>query len=405
MQNNSPTWIATRDAALAALQQFLPRAGRDYTDQRNEDRGPADRANVSGLSPWVRVRLLTEFEVVAAVLGHHSFAAAEKFIQEVCWRTYWKGWLEARPAVWKNYQTDLEKSRGQEMSSPRYREAIEGRTGIDCFDAFARELIDTGYLHNHARMWFASIWIFTLRLPWVLGADFFMRHLLDGDPASNTLSWRWVGGLQTAGKHYVATAENIRRCTAGRFRVDASLAQNPPPLESTFDLPSPSALSEFHEPLSSGSLGLLVGEDDLSSPRWLGRGYAIETTAFAMPTRAYEQTGIATRVKEFRQAAMTDAANAAGSSLVFMDEPGLVAAIVAWAREHRLNAVLMAAPPVGLWDDLTPVIAEQLGNTGIRLVLRRHPWDQSFYPHATRGFFHLKKSMEKIIRSMVSPAG
>ncbi len=67
----------------------------------------------------------------------------------------------------------------------------------------------TGYLHNHARMWFASIWIFTLRLPWELGADFFLRHLLDGDPASNTLSWRWVGGMQTMGKTYLARADNI----------------------------------------------------------------------------------------------------------------------------------------------------------------------------------------------------
>jgi deoxyribodipyrimidine photo-lyase len=77
------------------------------------------------------------------------------------------------------------------------------------FDDWAQELVATGYLHNHARMWFASIWIFTLRLPWELGADFFLRHLIDGDPASNTLSWRWVGGLHTPGKTYLATADNI----------------------------------------------------------------------------------------------------------------------------------------------------------------------------------------------------
>ncbi len=73
-----------------------------------------------------------------------------------------------------------------------YERAVEGRTGIDGFDDWARQLVETGWLHNHTRMWFASIWIFTLRLPWALGAAFFLRHLLDGDPASNTLSWRWV---------------------------------------------------------------------------------------------------------------------------------------------------------------------------------------------------------------------
>jgi len=194
------SWIPSRDAALAALEDFLPRAGRDYAETRNEDRGPSDRANVSGLSPWIRTRLLTESEVVSAVLKRHSFAAAEKYIQEVCWRTYWKGWLEARPSVWRDYLTEMPKARSAFMSTRHYQQAVEARTGIDCFDAFVRELVEAGYLHNHARMWFASIWIFTLQLPWVLGADFFMRHLLDGDAASNTFSWRWVAGLADGGQ-------------------------------------------------------------------------------------------------------------------------------------------------------------------------------------------------------------
>ena len=78
---------------------------------------------------------------------------------------------------------------------------------------WVEELVNENYLHNHTRMWFASIWIFTLNLPWQLGANFFMRHLLDGDSASNTLSWRWVAGLQTIGKHYLATASNISKFT------------------------------------------------------------------------------------------------------------------------------------------------------------------------------------------------
>ncbi len=94
---------------------------------------------------------------------------------------------------------------------------LSGSTGIDCFDHWAQELADTGYLHNHARMWFASIWIFTLELPWQLGADFFLTRLLDADPAANTLSWRWVAGLHTPGKHYLARASNIEKFTLGRF--------------------------------------------------------------------------------------------------------------------------------------------------------------------------------------------
>ena len=210
-------FIPTRAAGLETLADFVPRAGRDYARDRNHDTG-ASRDNVSGLSPYLRHRLLTEREVVAAVLERHPLSSAEKFVQEVFWRTYWKGWLEQRPEVWRRYRRDLAELLPPGGSpSHDYEEAIAGRTGIDAMDAWVHELFDTGYLHNHTRMWFASIWIFTLGLPWQLGADFFYRHLLDGDAASNTLSWRWVAGLQTAGKTYLATASNISRFTDGRF--------------------------------------------------------------------------------------------------------------------------------------------------------------------------------------------
>ena len=66
-------------------------------------------------------------------------------------------------------------------------------------------------------MWFASIWIFTLDLPWELGAEFFLKHLYDGDSASNTLGWRWVAGIQTPGKHYLASEWNIKKFTNNRY--------------------------------------------------------------------------------------------------------------------------------------------------------------------------------------------
>ena len=89
----------TRSEALARLERFLPHAGKAYATRRSEDHGPGRHDHVSALSPYIRHRLLTEGEVVAAVLRRHSFPASEKFVQEVFWRTYWKGWLELRPAV------------------------------------------------------------------------------------------------------------------------------------------------------------------------------------------------------------------------------------------------------------------------------------------------------------------
>ena len=191
-------------AALARLARFVPHAGRDYASRRNLDLGPGRHSHVSTLSPYIRQRMVTEAEVLQAVLARHGPQAAAKFVQEVFWRSSWKGWLEMRPAVWTQHvaerQTAWNAVQTQAGLRRSWEDACQGRTGIDAFDHWAGELTQTGYLHDHARMGFASIWIFTLRLLWALGADFFLRHLLDGDPASNTLGWRWVAGLQTRGK-------------------------------------------------------------------------------------------------------------------------------------------------------------------------------------------------------------
>ena len=221
--------LATRTQALTRLQRFLPLAGRDYSARRNFDCPQQGHPHVSTLSPYIRHRLITEAEVLEAVLARHSLMAAEKFVQEVFWRSYGKGWLELRPSVWHDYRAGLDRALTDPALADRLARAEGAQTGIDCFDAWMAELTATGYLHNHARMWAASIWVFTLRLPWEAGADLFLRHLLDGDPASNTLSWRWVAGLQTPGKHYVATADNIARYTKGRFSPKA-LVTDPAPL-------------------------------------------------------------------------------------------------------------------------------------------------------------------------------
>ncbi|MGY9006925.1 MAG: FAD-binding domain-containing protein, partial [Alphaproteobacteria bacterium] len=229
-QAETITFTPTRQAGLARLEQFALQAGLQYAKRRNYDFGVDRRGNVSALSPWIRHRLVTEEEVLRAILARHSVSGAEKFVQEVFWRTYFKGWLEQHPSVWTAYQHGLMQALGENHWFAEYKEAVKGRTGIDCFDHWARELVETGYLHNHARMWFASIWIFTLRLPWELGADFFLRHLIDGDPASNTLSWRWVGGLHTKGKTYLARASNIAKYTDGRFNPQGQLSSTADPL-------------------------------------------------------------------------------------------------------------------------------------------------------------------------------
>lgn len=253
-------FIPTRAAGLEALDDFVARAGSAYTRERNHDHGPS-RSNVSGLSPYLRHRLVTEREVVAAVLSRHSLTAAEKFVQEVFWRTYWKGWLEQNPEVWRRYRREVSEFEGHLPTG--YHDALEGRSGIDAMDAWVRELVETGYLHNHTRMWFASIWVFTLGLPWQLGADFFYRHLLDGDAASNTLSWRWVAGLQTPGKTYLATASNIAKYTEGRFSPQG-LATSAPALSEALPPRTPIEPDDVDGTIGTRP-GLLLHEEDLDA--------------------------------------------------------------------------------------------------------------------------------------------
>ena len=220
---------ASRAKAVDQLDNFIEQNLTDYSKLRNFDFGPDNRSNISCLSPYITHGIINELEVVDKSLNKFSFAKNEKFIQEVLWRVYWKGWLELRPNVWSDYLIQLDKIKNEFKNNQNYLNAIEGKTNIDCFNQWVIELKENNYLHNHTRMWFASIWIFTLKLPWQLGAEFFMQHLYDGDAASNTLGWRWVAGVQTQGKHYLASEWNINKFTNNRFK-NIKLNENATPI-------------------------------------------------------------------------------------------------------------------------------------------------------------------------------
>ena len=222
---------ASRAKAVDQLNNFIEQNLTDYSKLRNFDFGPIKRTNISCLSPYITHGIINELEVIDKSLKKFSFAKNEKFIQEVLWRVYWKGWLELRPNVWSDYLNELGKIKDEFKNNQNYLDAIEGKTNVDCFNQWVIELKENNYLHNHTRMWFASIWIFTLELPWQLGAEFFMQHLYDGDAASNTLGWRWVAGVQTQGKHYLASEWNINKFTNNRFK-NIKLSENAKPISS-----------------------------------------------------------------------------------------------------------------------------------------------------------------------------
>ncbi|OAB56477.1 DNA photolyase FAD-binding protein [Leptolyngbya valderiana BDU 20041] len=398
---------ASRQAALDRLSDFLPRAGRAYARERNHDPGPDERDNVSVLSPWVRHRLITEQEIVAAVLEQHSASAAEKFIQEVCWRTYWKGWLEMRPGVWQSFLEQRESEQGQVAANAGLQVAIDeaesGRTGIDAFDHWVQELVDTGYLHNHARMWFASIWIFTLKLPWSLGADFFLRHLLDADPASNTLSWRWIAGLQTRGKTYLARPSNIEKYTGGRFRP-TNLAAEAPALEWT-EPPRPGSLPTV-SPVSSLTETpalLLIHPEDLNPESLIPDSLPIKAIVAVSAVGGRVDWPFGDKARAFVTAGVSDAVGRA-TEFYGLDPEAAEALnaskLIGACRQAGVEAVVTPYAPVGPVADALSDLDKALRDEGIALHRVRRDWDGEAWPHATKGFFPFKKKIPALLEAV-----
>ncbi|MEN0000184.1 MAG: FAD-binding domain-containing protein [Pseudomonadota bacterium] len=392
-----------RTAGLARLEAFVPFAGSTYRNERNYDYGPDNRSNVSALSPWVRHRLMTEQEICARVLQDFALSSTEKFIQEVMWRTYWKGWLELRPVAWDIYQADFETALDIADANGAirrdYHAAISGNTGIDCFDAWAKELIETGYLHNHARMWFASIWIFTLQLNWTLGADFFYRHLLDGDPASNTLSWRWVAGLQTLGKHYVARASNIRKFTNNRF--------NPQGLNETAG-PLPGephgkpGMLEATAPIPNGKKAyLLFCEDDCRAEELpLGTNTIVAAGSWNL-SASRSSLDLGEKVRTFTNGAL---ANARARSATYFecdvqefDGADAIDAIVQSAAAAGAQTLIAPYTPVGHARPHMMALASKLRAEDIDFVEVRRDWDSRAWPHCTKGFFPFKEKIPNLL--------
>ena len=401
----SDLWTPTRDAGLERMAGFQPRMGRAYSAGRNTDFGPGRQEAVSRLSPWVRRRLVTEEELARAALDAHGPRAAERFVQEVIWRTYWKGWLEMRPEVWTRYLAERDAARAEVEANAGLRtalaEAVEGRTGIEGFDDWARELVETGWLHNHARMWFASIWIFTLRLPWTLGADFFLRHLMDGDPASNTLSWRWVAGLQTPGKTYLATASNIEQFTEGRFRP-TGLAKAAEPL-SEAPIPAARALPPAAGQTPDGPHLLLVTAEDLSPDSLIGPW---ETAGVAMASEP-GRGGLGEAAGAFLDGALADAEARAQARyrqpvrrLAALEPEALILA----AQGAGARTIVTACAPVGPTAEALARARPALAAEGIVLVPVRRSWDEALWPLATKGFFPFKERAPAVLRTLGLPA-
>jgi deoxyribodipyrimidine photo-lyase len=389
----------TRADALARLTEFVPLAGRAYAARRNHDGGPDGKATTSLLSPAIRRRLLSEAEVAAAAIAAHGFGGAEKFVQEVCWRSYWVGWLQQRPEIWTRWQADVVRMEAMLAEDGkwqrRYQQALAGTTGIDCFDAWVHELTETGWLHNHVRMSFASIWCFTLRLPWQLGADFFYKHLIDACPASNTLGWRWVAGLQTPGKTYLARADLIRDLSGGRFAVDTPLAREAAPWPADI-MPPPIPPAPAMHADATARTGVFVTTEDcsLETLPLPGTIVALAATPDIGGTPAPLKHQVAMTMLND---GLTRAATLFGLEPEHVDATFGVDAMRDWAARHRLTQIITADAPLGPVKDRLDLLAPALAADGVRLVRLRRAWDDAAWPRATKGFFPFKAAIPKLL--------
>ena len=197
-------WRGGRQEALKRINTIDAEA---YTRNRNFLNG-----SVSHLSPYLRHGCLTLKEASDNVLNRHGIQA-EKFVQELAWRDYWRRvWYDLGNGIFSDIE-DPKVALGDKLMPDFIRQGI---TGLPCMDGFIRDLTHDGYVHNHGRMWFAAYVVHWLKVDWREAADWFENNLLDGDKASNHLSWQWVASLFSS-KPYFFNKESLARHTGEKY--------------------------------------------------------------------------------------------------------------------------------------------------------------------------------------------
>ncbi|WP_390625500.1 FAD-binding domain-containing protein [Vulcanococcus limneticus] len=222
-----------RRAAEARLAAIEP---GHYGSSRNHMDGAVTR-----LSPYIRHGVLTLAEVRDAVFAWLQRSGrprreAEKLINELGWRDYWQRlWRQHGEAIWHDLEPLKTGHAPSSYAAELPDDLRQGRTGLACIDGFSAELSETGWLHNHARMWLAAYVVHWRRVRWQAGARWFLQHLLDGDPASNNLSWQWVASCFST-KPYLFNRANLERYGGDRFcRGCRAAAAGTCPFEASYE--------------------------------------------------------------------------------------------------------------------------------------------------------------------------
>ena len=335
-----------------------------------------NRSNVSLLSPYISHKTLLEFDILKSILRKYPYKKIDKFIDEIFWRIYWRGWLEMRPKVWDDFVYSL----GKIEKNQNYFEAIDGKTNIICFNEWIDEIKQYNYLHNHTRMWFASIWIFTLELPWQLGAEFFMQHLYDGDAASNTLGWRWVAGVQTQGKHYLASEWNIKKFTNNRFQ-NIKLNENAPPKVSgkSYSI----IKQDFSNPEIVADQNLLVFENNLSFETTDFQNHKFKKIFIVSDKNENRSIKLSQKVMKFKSLLIEDQRQR-------LEDRSIECEIIDITEIQNIENCYGLYPTIG--ENL-----DYLNSNNLKINFLFKDLDQSSWQYCNKGFFNFKNYIPKII--------
>ena len=384
--------------AQAFQESYLPNTGSYYRDNRNYSYDLINNRNTTSLlSPYIRYRLLSEEDIIKKTLSINSFTKTEKFIQEIYWRTYWKGWLEHRPDVYEDYITKRNELLKNLSNTSKYQKAINGETHLTFFNDWIKKLKEDGYLHNHVRMWFASIWIFTLDLPWQLGANFFMEKLLDGDPASNTLSWRWVAGIQTKGKHYLARKNNIIKYGNIEINDNTKLNEQAVCLEESQSYFAKDLVFDNSKTDSLDSI--LIPTEDLNFI--LNNEFKFKNIFSGVPFNDYKDHNFSQKVKDhIKKITISNFKdnNFYKDYEYIIEFENYYEKFTNWANKKNIKKIGLPYVTKGNWNKIYQKLISD--NPSINFVYLYRKYDMQAWQFAKKGFFNFKKHIPELISKL-----
>ena len=384
--------------AQAFQESYLPNTGSYYRDNRNYSYDLINNRNTTSLlSPYIRYRLLSEEDIIKKTLSINSFTKTEKFIQEIYWRTYWKGWLEHRPDVYEDYITKRNELLKNLSNTSKYQKAINGETHLTFFNDWIKKLKEDGYLHNHVRMWFASIWIFTLDLPWQLGANFFMEKLLDGDPASNTLSWRWVAGIQTKGKHYLARKNNIIKYGNIEINDNTKLNEQAVCLEESKSYFAKDLV--FDNPKTDYLDSILIPTEDLNFI--LNNEFKFKNIFSGVPLNDYNDHNFSQKVKDhIKKITISNFKdnNFYKDYEYIIEFENYYEKFTNWANKKNIKKIGLPYVTKGNWNKIYQKLISD--NPSINFVYLYRKYDMQAWQFAKKGFFNFKKHIPELISKL-----